>query len=88
MKKSRFTESQIVGVLKEGESGVPVVEILRKHGISRNTYFAWKRRYAGGSISDLKLPRVLEAENLKLKRMCTELVLENTAIKEILHRKP
>lgn len=48
MKKSRFSESQVVEILKEGEAGVPVAEILRKHGISRNTYFAWKRRYAGG----------------------------------------
>ena len=88
MKKSRFSESQVVGILKEGEAGIPVAEILRKHGISRNTYFAWKRRYAGASVSDLKRLRELEAENAKLKRMYTELALENAAIKEILHRKP
>ena len=88
MKKSRFSESQVVGILKEGEAGVPVAEILRKHGISRNTYFAWKRRYAGASIPELKRLRELEVENSKLKRMYTDLALENAAIKELLHRKP
>lgn len=88
MKKSKFSESQVVEILKEGEAGVPVAEILRKHGISRNTYFTWKRRYAGASVSDLKRLRELEAENAKLKRMYTELALENAAIKDILHRKP
>ena len=88
MKKSRFSESQVVEILKEGETGVPVAEILRKHGISRNTYFAWKRRYAGASVSDLKRLRELEAENSKLKRMYTDLALENAAIKDLLHRKP
>ncbi len=88
MKKSRFSESQVVEILKEGEAGVPVAEILRKHGISRNTYFAWKRRYAGASVSELKRLRELEVENSKLKRMYTDLALENAAIKELLHRKP
>ena len=88
MKKSRFSESQVVEILKEGETGVPVAEILRKHGISRNTYFAWKRRYAGASVSDLKRLRELETENSKLKRMYTDLALENAAIKDLLHRKP
>ena len=88
MKKSRFSESQVVEILKEGEAGVPVAEILRKHGISRNTYFAWKRRYAGASIPELKRLRELEVENSKLKRMYTDLALENAAIKELLHRKP
>jgi putative transposase len=88
MKKSRFSESQVVGILKEGEASVPVAEILRKHGISRNTYFAWKRRYAGASVPELKRLRELEVENSKLKRMYTDLALENAAIKELLHRKP
>ena len=88
MRKSRFTESQIVAILKEGEAGVPVAEIVRKHGVSRNTYFNWKARYAGAGVSDLRRLRELEAENAKLKRMYSELALENAAIKELLQRKP
>jgi putative transposase len=65
-----------------------VSEILRKHGVSRHTYFTWKRRYAGATVEDLKRMRELEAENGKLKRMCTDLALENAAIKEVLNRKP
>lgn len=69
MKKSRFTESQIVAVLKEGEAGVPVAEILRKHGISRQTYFTWKSKYGGASVKDLTRLKELEQENAKLKRL-------------------
>ena len=87
MRKSRFSETQIVAILKEGESGVPVAEIVRTHGISRNTYFGWRRRYAGATVPDLKRLRELEAENSKLKRMYTDLALENAAIKELLNRK-
>ena len=87
MRKSRFTESQIVAVLKEGEAGVAVAEILRTHGISRPTYFAWKSKYGGASVKDLTRLKELEHENAKLKRMYAELALENTAIKDVLARK-
>lgn len=87
MKKSRFTESQIVAVLKEGEAGMPVTEILRKHGISRQTYFTWKSKYGGASVKDLTRLKELEQENAKLKRLYAELALENAAIKDVLARK-
>jgi len=67
---------------------VPVAEIARKHGISRNTYFNWKARYSGATVSDLRRLKELEAENAKLKRMYSELALENAAIKDLLQRKP
>jgi putative transposase len=87
MKKSRFTESQIVSILKEGEAGVGVAELARKHGISRATYFNWRSKYSGVTVSELKRMKGLEAENAKLKRMCAELALENAAIKDVLSRK-
>lgn len=87
MKQSKFSESQIVAVLKEGDAGVPVAEILRKHGVSSATYYKWKSKYAGIEASDLKRMRELETENAKLKRMYAELALENAAIKDVLNRK-
>ena len=67
MRKSKFSESQIVAILKEGEAGLPVAEVCRKHGISAPTYYAWKSKYAGATVSDLTRMRELEAENARLK---------------------
>ena len=72
MRKSKFSESQIVGILKEAESGVPVADLLRQHGISRTTFFKWRSKYAGASVADVKRLRELEGENAKLKQMYAE----------------
>ena len=87
MRKSKFSESQIVAILKEAEAGVPVPQLMRKHGISRSTLFKWKAKYGGATVAELKRVKELEAENAKLKRMYAELALENTAIKDVLSRK-
>jgi putative transposase len=87
MRKSKFTESQIVAILGEGEAGVAVAEVCRKHGISNGLYYQWKSKYSGVSVSELKRIKELEAENAKLKRMYADLALENTAIKDVLSRK-
>ncbi len=87
MRKSRFTEPQIVAVLKQVENGMPVDEVLRKAGVSRSTFFKWRSKYGGATVSELARLKELEAENTKLKRMYAELALENAAIKDVLHRK-
>jgi putative transposase len=87
MRKSRFSETQIVEILKDAESGVPVADLLRKHGISKATFFKWRSKYGGASVSDVKRLRELEAENSKLKRMYADLAIENAAIKDVLNRK-
>jgi len=87
MKKSKFTESQIVAILREGEAGLPVAQLMRKYGISQATYYNWKAKYGGTSVAELKRLKELEAENAKLKRMYAELALENTAIRDVLSRK-
>lgn len=87
MRKSRFTEAQIMAILGEGEAGLPVAQVCRKHEISTATYYQWKSKYAGMSVSELKRVKDLEAENSRLKRMFAELALENAAIKDVLSRK-
>ena len=87
MRKSKFSETQIVGILKEAEAGVAVNDLLRTQGISRATFFKWRSKYGGASVSDVTRLRELEAENAKLKRMYADLALENTAIKDVLARK-
>lgn len=87
MKKSKFTESQILETLQEAESGVPVAEECHMRGISVATFYQWKRKYAGMTVSELKRVKELEAENARLKRMYADLALENAAIKDVLSRK-
>lgn len=73
--------------MKEGEAGVGIAELARKHGISRATYFNWRSKYSGVTVSELKRMKELEAENAKLKRLYAEMALENAAIKDVLSRK-
>ena len=87
MKKSKFTESQIVAVLKQGDAGVPVKDLCRQSGISSATYYQWKSKYGGMEASDLRRIRELEAENAKLKRMYAELALDNIAMKDLIAKK-
>ena len=87
MKKSKYSDSQIVAILKEAETGQPVKEICRKYGISSACYYQWRSKFGGLSVSELKRNRELEAENSKLKRMYADLALENTALKDLIEKK-
>jgi putative transposase len=82
----RYTEEQIIAVLKEAESGLKTAEICRKHGISDATFYKWKAKYAGMEISDLRKMKALEEENSKLKRIVADLSLDNRALRDIVSK--
>jgi putative transposase len=87
MKKSRFTETQIVSILKEADAGIKVEELCRKHGISSASYYNWKKKYGGMDASEIKRLKELEEESAKLKRMYADMALENTALKDLIVKK-
>lgn len=85
--KQRFTEEQIIGLLKEAEAGMKVAEVCRKHGISDATYYNWKAKYGGMTVAEAQRLKALEAENARLKKLLAESMLDNAALKDIVHRK-
>ena len=87
MKKSKFTESQIVNILKEAEVGVSVEELSRQHGFSKTAFYKWKAKYSGMDASALKRLKELEEENRRLKQMYADLSLEHQVLKEIVEKK-
>jgi len=87
MKRSRFTETQVVSILKEADAGMQVKELCRKHGISEATYYSWKSKYGGMEASDLKRMKELEREISQLKRMYADMALENRALKDLIEKK-
>lgn len=84
MRKSRFSEEQIISILREQEQGRPTPEVCRAHGISANTFYRWKSRYGGMEVSDAHRLKQLEDENARLKRLLAEQVLDNTMLKDLL----
>lgn len=87
MKRSRFTEEQIIGILREQEAGVPVADLCRKHGLSSPTFYKWKAKYGGMDVSEARRLKALEEENAKLKRMLADAMLDNVALKDLLGKK-
>jgi len=84
MKKSRFTETQIVSILKQADAGLAIKDICRQAGISSATYYQWKSKYGGMEASDLRRVKDLESENSRLKRMYADMALENAAMKDLI----
>jgi putative transposase len=84
MRKSRFTDAQIIGMIKEQEAGLPTAELCRKHGLSPATFYKLKARYGGMDLSDAKRLKQLEEENAKLKRLVADVMLDNVVLKDLL----
>ena len=87
MKRSRFTEEQIIGILREQEAGIPVADLCRKHGLSSPTFYKWKAKYGGLDVSEARRLKAREDENAKLKRMLADSMLDNVALKDLLGKK-
>ena len=87
MKRSRFTEEQIIAILREQETGVAVAELCRKHAVSPPTFYKWKAKYGGLDVSEARRLKALEDENAKLKRMLADAMLDNVALKDLLGKK-
>ena len=85
--KKRFTEEQIIGFLREAEAGLPIKELCRRHGFSEASYYLWRSKFGGMSVSDAKLLKELEVENSRLKKLLAESVLENEITREALRKK-
>jgi putative transposase len=86
MKKSKYSEEQIIGVLKEAEAGIAVTELCRKYGISDQTYYNWKAKYGGMTVSDARKLKQLEDENRRLKHLVADLTLDNQALKSVISK--